>query len=381
MTVHLRIPVLAALLFVAARPAAAPPDVRVTVVAPEADSYISGPVVLRARVEPDGTPASVTFFADGRQVCRREQPPFECDWDAGPLVSAHAVRAVATLADGRRIAHTIRTRALGYVDAVNVEAVQVTATITDAEGHYVRGLPRSAFHVREDDRPQEISSFASENIPLDLIVAVDISGSMVPAAATLRTTVKEFLRSIPPKDEVTLLAFNDNIFTLSRRATGPEERVKSVDRLSPWGYTSLYDVLIRGVDLLGRRTGRKAMIVFTDGEDQGSHGTIEMVERRLQSSDATLYMIGQGEGLRQSQLKDIMGRLVRPTGGRALFTDNIDELHGAFAELLDELSNQYLLGYVPKNSRKGDAWRRIRVDVDGGYHVRARQGYRPGGAK
>ena len=85
--------------------------------------------------------------------------------------------------------------------------------------------------------------------------------------------------------------------------------------------------MLRGVEMLGRQTGRKALVVFTDGEDQGSHATIDDVERRLQSSDVTLYMIGQGRGVTMEPLKKIMERLSVPTGGRALFTDNVDELH------------------------------------------------------
>ncbi len=87
-------------------------------------------------------------------------------------------------------------------------------------------------------------------------------------------------------------------------------------------------------------------------------------------------MIGQGRGVTLDSLKRIMERLVAPTGGRALFTDNIDELRGAFTDLLDELSNQYLLGYSSTNPKRDEAWRRIKVDVDGHHEVRARQGYR-----
>ena len=174
---------------------------------------------------------------------------------------------------------------------------------------------------------------------------------MAPAMPKLKKAVKEFLGDVPPQDAVTLLGFNDNIFTLTRKATDPAERIKAVDRLAPWGSTALYDVLLRGVEMLGRQTGRKALIIFTDGEDQGSHATINDVERRLQSSDVTLYMIGQGRGVTMEPLKRIMERLSVPTGGRALFTDSIDELHAAFADLLDELSNQYLLGYQSSNSQ------------------------------
>ena len=223
--------------------------------------------------------------------------------------------------------------------------MQVTVTVTDGHGKFVAQLPQSAFHVFEDGRPQAITHFASEDVPLELVAAIDISGSMAPAMPKLKTAVKEFLGDVPPQDQVTLLGFNDSIFTLTRKATDPAERIKAVDRLAPWGSTALYDVLLRGVEMLGRQTGRKALVVFTDGEDQGSHATIDDVERRLQSSDVTLYMIGQGRGVTMEPLKKIMERLSVPTGGRALFTDSIDELHDAFADLLDELSNQYLLGY------------------------------------
>ena len=128
--------------------------------------------------------------------------------------------------------------------------------------------------------------------------------------------------------------------------------------------------------MLGRQSGRKALVVFTDGEDQGIHATIRDVERRLQSSDVTLYMIGQGLGVTLEPLRKIMERLATPTGGRALFTDSVEELHAAFADLLDELSNQYLLGYQSSNTKRDDAWRKIKVDVDGHHEVRARQGYR-----
>jgi VWFA-related protein len=128
--------------------------------------------------------------------------------------------------------------------------------------------------------------------------------------------------------------------------------------------------------MLGRQPGRKALIVFTDGEDQGSHATIGDVERKLQSSDVTLYMIGQGRGVTMESLRRIMERLANPTGGRALFTESVDELHGAFGDLLDELSNQYLLGYASNNPKRDESWRRIRVEVDGHKEVRARQGYR-----
>ncbi|HEY7289422.1 MAG TPA: VWA domain-containing protein [Vicinamibacterales bacterium] len=352
------------------------PEPTVTILSPGADAFLSGPTLLRARVTPNGAAAGVTFFVDGRQICTLTREPFECDWDAGISIAEHQIRAVAALTGGGRIVHTVRTKGVGYNEKVNVDVVQVTVTVSDGRGKFVPGLPQSAFHVFEDNRAQSITHFAAEDVPLELLVAIDISGSMTPAMTKLKTAVKEFLGAVPAKDQVTLLGFNDSIFTLTRKATDQAERAKAVDRLAPWGSTALYDVILRGVEMLGRQRGRKALVIFTDGEDQGSHATLTDVERRLQTSDTTLYMIGQGRGVTLESLKRVMERLVAPTGGRAMFTDSIDELHGAFGELLDELSNQYLLGYASSNDKRDSEWRKIRVDVDGHHDVRARQGYR-----
>jgi VWFA-related protein len=354
---------------------------QIRILSPGDDAYVSGPTLLRARVDPYNAAAAVSFFVDGRQICVLTSAPYECDWDAGPTVAEHQVRAVATLVAGGRVVQTVRTKAVGYTEHIDVEVVQVTVTVTDGHGRFIRGLPQSAFHVSEDGRPQTITHFASEDVPLDLVSAIDISGSMSPAMPKLKKAVKEFLGAVPPQDHVTLIGFNDNIITLTRKSSDPAERIRAVDRLAPWGSTALYDMLLRGIEMLGRQTGRKAFVVFTDGEDQGSHARLVDVERRLQSSDLMLYMIGQGRGVTHDALKKVMERLAVPTGGRALFTDNIDELHDAFGDLLDELSNQYLLGYASTNQSRDTAWRRIKVEVDGHHDIRARQGYRVMGTR
>ena len=362
-----------ALIVSAQTPDSAP---QLKILSPGEDSYVSGPTLLRASIVPAEAASSMTFFVDGRQVCALTRPPFECEWDAGPALGEHQVRAVATLTAGGRAVQTIRTKAVSVSEKVNVDVVQVTVTVSDGHGRFVRNLPRTAFRVLEDGKPQGITHFTSEDVPLEIVVAIDISGSMTPAMPKLKKAVKEFLKDVPNQDLVTLLGFNDSIFTLTRRSTDPAERAQAIDRLAPWGGTALYDLIISTVDSAGADSGRKAIVVFTDGEDQGSRARIEDVEQSLQSSDVTLYMIAQGRGTSLDAMKTVMRRLAEPTGGRALFTEDIAELHNAFAELLDELSNQYLLGYVPTNAKRDGTLRTIKVQVDGHSSVRARKSYR-----
>jgi Ca-activated chloride channel homolog len=362
-------------------PAAKLPAAQLTILSPVEDAYVSGETTLRAQLDPPDAASAVIFFVDGRQRCVIAVAPFECDWDAGRTIAEHQIRVVATLAGGGRIVQNLRTKGVSFNDNEDVDAVQVTVTVMDGPNKYVRGLPMSAFHVLENDQRQTISYFANSNVPLEMIVAVDISGSMGPAMPKLKKAVQEFLGAVPAGNQVTLVGFNDSIITLTNRTTNPAERVKAVGRLGAWGSTALYDAILRTIGMLGRQTGRRALVVFTDGEDQGSHATISDVERGLQGSDVSLYMIGQGRGVTQERLKEIMERLSKPTGGRALFSENIDALRATFAELLDELSNQYLLSYAPPVARRGETWRSIKVEVDGQSEIRARQGYRPTVAK
>ena len=118
------------------------------------------------------------------------------------------------------------------------------------------------------------------------------------------------------------------------------------------------------------------LVVFTDGEDLNSHVSVDVAEDRLEASDVVLYPIGQGRAAESQPLKEILERLARKTGGRAFFQE-AEQLEAAFGEIVEELSNQYLFGYVPKNAGRTGAWRTVNVEVsDRALKVRARQGYR-----
>ncbi len=350
------------------------PEVRIT--SPEDGAFVTGVTMLRAHVEPANLASSVVFFVDGLRVCTNTKPPFECEWDAGPAIAARQVRLVVNLAAGGRIVHTTRTAGVAFAETVDVDVVQVTVTVMDDQGHYVKGLPRSAFHVSEDGKPQSISHFYAEDAPLQLVVAIDISGSMESALPTMKRAVADFLSAVPTRHQVTLLGFNDDVFSLARSSADPADRAKTVGELSAWGSTALYESILRGVEILGSQPGRKALVVFSDGEDQGSHVTVGEVEQWLQASDLILYMIGQGQGVVREPLKKLMDRLSRPTGGRAISTNSIEDLHDSFNELLEEMSNQYVLGYQPAGAVRDDTWHDIKVNVDGHERIRARQGYR-----
>ena len=350
-----------------------------TITQPTEGGVVSGAALIQARLNPEPSPVlRVVFTADGQQVCSREAPPFDCPWDAGPDVVPHHVRVLAVLRDGRRLVANVRTKGARFAPAVEVEVVQVAATVTDKGGRFVKGLGKEAFRILEDGVRQPVTHFIGEGTARELVVAVDMSGSMEDAMPACRAAVKQFLGGLRPDDQLTLLAFNDNIFTLAQRETDPVARARAVDRLAPWGGTALHDVVLRGLDLLDRQRGRRALILFTDGEDRSSHATVEDVERRVEVSAAPIYVIAQGKGMKERELKRVMDRLADVSGGRAFFTDSVNELPGVFTAILEDLANQYLLAYDPANPVRDGSWRTIKVEVEGGaaHKVRARQGYR-----
>jgi Ca-activated chloride channel family protein len=359
------------------------PDSEPLVISSPADgSYITGAVLLQVRAKTPNAVRAVTFFADGRSVCTVVRQPFECNWDAGPGLKEHVVRAVATMADGARIVATSRTRSAGYTEAVEVEVVQVTATVTDTDDRFVKGLTRDQFRVKEDGVVQRLTAFAGENIPLEIVVAVDVSQSMTESMAMLKAAVRTFLAALRPADQVTLLAFNDIIFTLARRSTEPALRVKAVDRLAPWGGTALFDAMLTALNTVGKQPGRRSLVVFSDGEDQNSVATLKRVETRLETSDATIYTIGLGRSVKDKHLAQVMERMSQMSGGRSFLLDDVDELEKVFADIVEELSNQYLLSYASANDAHDGSWRKILVELpEQNYRVRHRQGYRAAGGQ
>jgi Ca-activated chloride channel family protein len=364
-------------------PQTPPAELAIRLVAPEPDAYVSGLTTLKAEVLPKMLAtrvAQILFYADGRQVCNVLDPiKAECTWDAGAELRSHTFRVVANLIGGGRIVASARTKGLDQFEMVKVEIVQVTAVVTD-RGRFVSGLDQSRFKLLEDGVAQTIGHFSSEGSPLEIVVAIDVSESMTQAMPQLKNSVKKFLAALGPKDQVTLTAFNDTMFPLTRRETSVTQRTRAVDRLSAWGGTALYDVIIRGVQQLSRQPGRRVLVVFSDGDDRTSHATIHAVEQAVRANDATLFMVALGRGVKEAQIKSGIEKLIDLSGGRVHFVERSDQLDEPFAQILEELSNQYILGYESKNTKRDGAWREVKLEIPGTeYSVRARQGYRAPG--
>lgn len=348
------------------------------ITSPAPDSIVSGVIRLEAALTPeDLVPAvqTVAFFVNGRLVCTVERPPFGCSWNPGDVVRGHHVRVVATLTDERRLIDNVRTKDLGYVEKVRTEAVLVPVIVT-RNGEFVRGLKQQDFELFEDGVAQQVDSFVSENAPLDLVLAVDISGSMENALGDVKAAVKQLLSKLRTGDAATLVGFNDTFFIAAEREQDRLARERAVDLLSPWGGTALYDATVRTLEMVSHEWGRKGVVIFSDGDDRDSLTRRETALARVQASDAMLYTVGFGAGATVPSLRSNLESYARSTGGRPFFPRTVKELDRVFDDIVADLANQYVLSYVSTNLKSNNAWRNIKVQVrKGKYDVRARKGY------
>ena len=248
------------------------------------------------------------FSVDGRPVCSVEEPPFECSWDFGMTGQARVIRAVAEMEDETRLVARVHTpMRTTFRFRTSVEQVMVPALVTDRRGRYLTGLTEDHFVVLEDGAPQEVTYFEApaDRSQLDLAVAIDISGSMAPVMPGLKDSVKELLASLRADDVVTLLAFNQRTFILSRQESDRPRLASLIDELQPSGLTSFYDAIVRALDALDQDNPRKAVLAFTDGEDRSSFRSLASVEERVLNAGAPLYVVTLGPNSETEEIAEV----------------------------------------------------------------------------
>lgn len=353
---------------------------RLAIVSPTASDFVSDRVAIQVRVEPAEAAAGVAeyvYYVDGKEVCRTAARG-ACEWDAGPVVRAHQVRVVATLAAGGRLVSSLRTRAIEVAEQAAVRRVQVPVVVTNRDGGFVPGLKGDAFTLAEDGRAQTIAHFSDEDAPLAVTLAFDLSESMRDALPELKAAVAGFARKLPANAQASFLAFNDEMYPLGRPGDTIPRRLEILQGLQAFGSTALYDAVLRGLDDLSRVPGRRTLVVFTDGDDSASKATQAQVREAVESSDASIYFVALGRGRETETLLKGMDDLATVSGGRALQAEKASELDRRFTEVLSDLSHQYLIGYEPTNAAQDGRWRKIdvRLKSANGHRVRARVGYR-----
>ena len=271
---------------------------------------------------------------------------------------------------------------------VDVDLVNVLCNVYDKRGVLVNELSREDFEVREDGKPQQIRYFTREtNLPLTVALLVDVSGSVrhfidVEKAAAARF-FKEILR---PDDHALLIGFSSTLVLWQDFTSSTEKLGAALERLRPVPFrglppaglpmpgTLLYDAIYGTAhQKLNAVTGRKVLVIISDGLDNGSQMKLERAVAEAESTNTIVYGIcyqGPFPGC------SFLNNIAEPTGGRAFKVEAKTPLSKIFQTIEDDMRGQYALSYVPSNRLHDGSFRKLQVRVhQGGLRVRTRKGY------
>ncbi len=257
-----------------------------------------------------------------------------------------------------------------------VQLVEVYATVTDERGQPVTGLHQGDFEIHEDGTLQHVSVFVADEFPLTVVLGMDRSWSMAGNPLRLaKAASKAFLRALKPNDRSMILAISAEADIVAPLSTDRFSQIRAVEALDPWSTTALYDSIILALDHLEPESGRRALVIFSDGVDRYSKASAAQVSERARRSDALIYPIALGK-----TGPPFLAELATLSGGRSFLLRDPRQLEITLTAIARELRYQYLLGYAPSNPiRSGHRERRaIRVtltNAKSGVRVRARDGY------
>jgi len=251
-----------------------------------------------------------------------------------------------------------------------IEAVRVDVLVTE-NGKPVQGLSPSDFEVLDNGVRQRVDLASFEQIPLNVVLALDNSASLQGLRlGHLQTAGKRVLEGLKPGDRAALVAFS-HIVSPSQSLTDDLDRIRlALDRVRGEGLTSLIDATHAGMLLGESDAGRSLLIVFSDGVDTSSWLTADAVVETARRGDVVVYGVEVGDQ-RVTFLRD----LSEVTGGRLFSIESTKDLASAFAGILEEFRMRYLVSYSPQGVAPG-GWHRLEVRVKHrGAAVKARPGY------
>jgi VWFA-related protein len=228
---------------------------------------------------------------------------------------------------------------------VDVNLVNVFVTVKDDRGNFVSNLRKEDFRLYEDGQLQEIQIFEKQDKVESIIgILLDTSGSMVDILPFMRRGVREFTRGLPKSDDFLVASFGTAVRLIHSSPQPAKDLEERLDALRSWGTSALYDALLYGMLRVERSARpRKALIVFTDGNDTGSKASHGRIVEEVQNSGVLLYFIAIGSPLLiDSHTLEPLSNL---SGGRTLYVAKQDALLPVLSQVRAELSQQYYLGY------------------------------------
>ncbi len=267
---------------------------------------------------------------------------------------------------------------------VDVKLVDIFVNVTDKNGAIVGGLTRDDFAIFEDGRPQQIAVFERQSeVPLNLTLAIDTSGSVQKDMSDEETAAKRFAQAIlRPQDQMSVLQFATTV----RELTPFTNRLGVIDHglhelRGDWA-TALYEAICVGSDRLGKRQGRKVLVVISDGDDTAKTSTYADALEAALRNEVMIYSIIdvpiEASAGRDTGGEHALITLAEQTGGKHFYVDE-GGLDKAFAQVSEDLRTQYMIGYYPRHQDPGTDFHRIVVTIPRAapdeFNIRNKTGY------
>jgi Ca-activated chloride channel family protein len=267
---------------------------------------------------------------------------------------------------------------------VDVKLVNIFVNVTDKNGALVGGLTRDDFSVYEDNRLQEIAVFERQSeLPLNLTLAIDTSGSVHKDMSEEASAARRFAHAIlRPQDQMSILQFATEV----RELTPFTNKIAQIDRglseLHGDFATALYDAICMGSEKLGKKEGRKVLVVISDGDDTAQNSTYAQALEAALRNEVMIYSLIDVP-IEASAGRDLGGEhalitIAEQTGGKYFYVED-GGLDKAFAKVSDDLRTQYLIGYYPRHQAPGTNFHRLTVTIPRAaadeFNVRNKTGY------
>lgn len=293
----------------------------------------------------------------------------------------------------------------GFRIGVSVDQVFLSVSARSTGGGFVNDLKPEDIMIFEDGVLQKIENFYSQQVPVKVVLLIDASGSTTAAQSQIQNAALEFVKRLGEEDQVAIITFNHEIRQILDWTNDLEEVETAMKRIYARGNTVLNDAIyVTFDDLLRDVEGKTAVIVLTDGADTGSMVSFDQAMDKAVRSESVVYIVSKLEeawasaiayrsnsanmarfgGITPRELTDEymlemkrnLKRLADLTGGRVLDTSAFNSIEDVYAQVAEELKNQYYISYISTNKRKDGGWRQIEVKSRSlGTVLRTRQGY------
>ncbi len=293
--------------------------------------------------------------------------------------------------------------------AIETSEVLLPVTVRDENGQLVSNLGVDQFRIFEDGVEQSISSFALRRMPVNVVLLIDTSSSVVPELEDFKASAWRFMSQLDPSDRICLIRFDDKVELVQDWTSNRATLKRALNRLTTGMFTHFNDaIFLAAREQLSRINGRKAIIVLTDGIDSG-RGSIrfEQAFRAVVEEEVPVYALSKTRiqsnhereqlqfysqsrsSLNQLKIDGIrltlaeleasernLSRLAEETGGRLFLPEGFDQLDAVYQQVADELRSQYVIFYTPGVADRDGRYRAIRVKVKTPrLHVTTRFGY------